>query len=290
MDRKVLILFIVEVMVFQVFTANLNLHPSLKQYLLASLGSTPPPLNTRQPLPAVTITKQTTPNLQSLAALASLLSTNLPALPSKPQPVSTSSLLTALTEPSSNSANGGVDAALLNNLAMALQLLIVSNLLGSPQESTPEPVPTYYESKDPVQAVSVSYAPHPQHKPVQATPVPQKPAQNQYYQYEQQIAPPTYAPQPQTMSMPNANFVGSSGFADNPFMGSVPPISGASPSRSGFTLMSPYEALSPSSPWSDPILSSPYGSVMTSMKDFQSPYAAIMASENKDLFSLSDFY
>ncbi|XP_028171189.1 flocculation protein FLO11-like [Ostrinia furnacalis] len=278
----------------RIVTANISLHPALKQYLLSSLGTSPPPINTRQPLPAVTISKQTSaaPNLQSLAALATLLSSAHSTPPPKAQPPAANALLAALTDTSSV-ISPSVDTALLNNLAMAMQLLIVSNLLSSPQESTPEPpVSGYSYEPEPVQPVSVSYASHPPPQPVPATPV--QPQHQYTYESTSNYSPPapTYnypSSNYNSMSMPNSNYVGSSSFAtSSSFMGSVPPPT--SSGRNGFSLMSPYEALSPSSPFSDPILSSPYGSVMTSKKDFQSPYSSFMTSDSKDLFSMGDFF
>lgn len=291
---------------FQVFAANLqNLHPALKQYLLAGLGSIP----TTQSYPSVTTSKQNSaPNYQSLAALASLLSPTLP--PVKPQTVSHSpnSILAALTAEAPTNTASSIDASLLNNLAIALQLLLVSNIMNNPSQDTlPEsaiqsvPYPLY-ENKEAIPTLTAAYSQPNQHSHHPGSQAQSKPANHQYIShYEQQMATPTYNPyessynsheiNPGYPQIPNANFVGASTFSDsNPFGGTIPPASSASSSRGGFSLMSPYEALSPSSPYSDPILSSPYGSVMTSKKDFQSPYSTIMAADNKDLFSMSDFF
>nr|XP_053621393.1 uncharacterized protein LOC128681484 [Plodia interpunctella] len=291
MAPKILFLFIIQALIFKVFSSQVQ--PTPKQYIITMPQSQLSSLQSVVPSP----TKPTN-NLSALASLASILSSgssnSLPSLVTTGSPSqSLSSLLTTATASSSlpslmaatptnhvtppvsmptpeKPQSSSVDMELLNNLAIALQLMIVNNILSTSPAETPPPSPETTQSVPSFESVeNLSYAPIQNDLPTIA---------NQYQNYQ-----PNYEQQ-SFNHMPNANFVGSAGFADtNPFMGTVPP---PSPSRSGLTLMSPYEALSPNSPYLDPILSSPYGSVMSSKKDFQSPYATILGSD-KDYFSMS---
>lgn len=182
---------------------------------------------------------------------------------------------------SSNSQTAGVDVSVLNNLAIALQLMILSNILNTPLEdgeqkssSNPEPVDSFH---NPIKPVSVSY-------------MPVNNNENQYINVQTQNNDDIHI-------LRNANFLGSSNFAENPMMlhnfGGNPVLQGCpknppSP-RAGFTLMSPYEALGPNSPFSDPILSSPYA-LNTGRSDFNSPYSSFESYSgfDCDLFSMTD--
>ncbi|XP_013185664.2 uncharacterized protein LOC106131198 [Amyelois transitella] len=263
-----LLFFIINVFIMQAFSSQVQ--PTFKQYLI----TTPQPQMSTVQTVMPTSTKPST-SLSTLASLASLLTSggsNLPHLLATAPPKQVApTVVTTPEKPATNS----VDMDLLNNLAIALQLMIVNNILASPtSETAAAPTPTNTEAKTTTPLFesleNLSFAPIQNDLPQFA---------NQYQNYQ----PNLYE---QHNQMPNSNFVGSSGFGDsNPFMGTVPP---PSPSRSGLTLMSPYEALSPNSPYLDPILSSPYGSVMSSKKDFQSPYSSILGSD-KDYFSMSSF-
>lgn len=222
----------------------------------------------------------------------------LPALTIAPPPAGSCS-------PNPPSTKEGMDSEVLNNLAIALQLLIVSNLLNSP---LPESFDDFksVESLPPTQGqYSVSYAPAslPQPLPTaQSSPayyqLPSPPPGQQatYYQLPPSNAPPAVIQNPTqyypsyesspTVSyspptvMPNANFVGSSSYTDGSnvltaFSGPCTSSAAAParPPRASLALMSPYEAIAPTSPYSDPILSSPYGSIITSNRDFKSPYS-----------------
>ncbi|RVE42367.1 hypothetical protein evm_012988 [Chilo suppressalis] len=321
MGRRVLSLSITLTIVAQVFA--INLHPMVKQYLqLAGLG-TAHPQSVVKTLP-VPVSKQA-PNLQTLTALASLLGSN-PAtyntrtttpsnilaslssdayiskypIPNNLPPITPSldSIYTSSNNPQST------DESLVKSLVLAL--LILSNLLNTQSESALEATaPNYplYDKSEPIKPVSVAYAHSPTQAPVAVTPLPSQSQpsyqSNMVASHQSAYYPSHYDPQQnhampisyesQSHSMPNSNFVGSSSFIDqNPLMSTVPLPS--SPSRSGLSLMSPYEALSPNSPFSDPILSSPYGSVMTSK--IQSPYSAILSSDTntKDVLNFSDFF
>lgn len=193
------------------------------------------------------------PGLSSLSALS--LPTLISALQgnigsSSPPPP----LIPISNSPQPNVPNGGLDSNVINNLAIALQLLILSNIMNNPPSEIPE---ASYE------VAELNY------------PTAQK-SQN----FQQPSAPHPQSVEPQ-YAMPNSNFVGSSGFADGPN-----PIYGypnkATLSRNSMNLMSPYEALAPSSPYSDPILS-------YRTNDFQSPYASILG-DTGDLFSMKDLY
>lgn len=106
------------------------------------------------------------------------------------------------------------------------------------------------------------------------------------YSYEgQSLAKPSMYSY-EAPSLPNANFLGSSGFAE-PVFGSSVGVARPNP-RSSMTLMSPYDALGTSS-FSDPLSSSFPSSY--SKKDFQSPYASILAADGaRDAFTLTDFF
>ncbi|XP_031770388.2 mucin-2-like [Galleria mellonella] len=225
----------------------------------------------------------TTPNMISLSALANLLSTGTPTLEYSYPILGT--LKDTQPEPK---ASNSVDMELLNNMAIALQLMILNNILNSPPEEPagPEPVVVpgipMYETREPVTPISISYAPIKNtYVPPPPTTTPAPPVQNQPYHQQNTFE------NHQTFSMPNSNFVGSSGFADvNPIMTSIKPGGGLGSlnGRTGLTLMSPYEALSPN-PFSDPF--SPTYSSISSKKDFQSPYTSILQSDNgMDLFSI----
>lgn len=167
-----------------------------------------------------------------------------------------------------------LDSNVLNNLAIALQLLIVSNILSRPShDSDPEIAanlalsaiegheyilpstynpPTAYISEAPPNYIieSPSYSLEPNHR---------------------------YAVKEPSL-MPNSKYLGSAtSFVDSNIYASYSPRT--SP-RMNAGLMSPYEALTVCS---DPILPSPY-----TKRDFKSPYA--MIADSKDLFSISDFY
>lgn len=106
------------------------------------------------------------------------------------------------------------------------------------------------------------------------------------YSYEgQSLAKPSMYSY-EAPSLQNANFLGSSGFAE-PVFGSSVGVARPNP-RSSMTLMSPYDALGTSS-FSDPLSSSFPSSY--SKKDFQSPYASILAADGaRDAFTLTDFF
>lgn len=200
-------------------------------------------------------------------------------VPSQPKPatglpslaaLSLPSLIAGLSQPSEqpqkteikNPNSSNIDGKLLNNLAIALQLLIVSNILNSPppessSEKTKEiiPEPTQNQFYPPQNGFN--------------------PTQNGYIPTQNQYAPPQNLFFPaQTELVPGANFVGSANFAE-------PNLTPAfKPTRSSMTLMSPYEALNA---MSDPV--SQY-TVSSARKDFQSPYAMI----DKDLFSMNDLF
>lgn len=106
------------------------------------------------------------------------------------------------------------------------------------------------------------------------------------YSYEgQSLAKPSMYSY-EAPSLQNANFLGSSGFAE-PVFGSSVGVARPNP-RSSMTLMSPYDALGTSS-FADPLSSSFPSSY--SKKDFQSPYASILAADGaRDAFTLTDFF
>ncbi|XP_069364076.1 uncharacterized protein [Maniola hyperantus] len=151
-----------------------------------------------------------------------------------------------------------LDTDVLNNLAIALQLLIVNNIINHPRS----------ESIDPNLSDSILEL---------------------VYPTELTVSNPYNAQSPSEMY--NAKFLGSSNFGDDSISkcmlglgsyGSVLPLS-----RPGFNLMSPYDAIAVSSPPSE---SSP--SLFTLKNNFQSPYQSIMAADNNnnDWFSMSDLF
>ncbi|XP_063544696.1 uncharacterized protein LOC134752858 [Cydia strobilella] len=159
-----------------------------------------------------------------------------------------------------------IDPTVMNNLAIALHLLILNNLLHPEQEASKTNVPT--EPKTPP-----SYPQNPPH-PQEAAP--SSPYPQNYYPEPQETAP--YAP-------PNSKFLGSSGFAEPPLpslMGAPMPLG----SRSHHCLMSPYEVLT-SGPQPGKDVFAQYGP-QNLKADFQSPYNSLMAIDNtsKDLFSM----
>lgn len=193
--------------------------------------------------------------------------------------------------------SGPLDSNVLNNLAIALQLLIVSNIMNMPAE--PETIipnlsklasksgPKYESS--PVsysiveQALSKPlYAYEGQAKPNLYYEVQPIPKQSLYYD-AQAVPKPGMFPY-EVQSLPNANFLGSSKFSEPVFghsMGTVKPNP-----RSSMTLMSPYDALG-TSLFAEPLSTFP----TYSKKDFQSPYASILAADGaRDLFSMSDLF
>ncbi|XP_030019664.2 uncharacterized protein LOC115439808 [Manduca sexta] len=167
----------------------------------------------------------------------------------------------------------GLDSNVLNNLAIALQLLIVSNILNlPPQEGNSEIASKMALAMDPLET---PYSPS---SFIIESP---KYEMGPKYAVESMMSP--YIEQ----AVPNLNFLASNSFGDANIYSPFTPTSKLSP-RAEMGFMSPYDALASSSPYSDPILSTSYGSV-PSKRDFQSPYAAIL-SDNKDLFSVFDFY
>lgn len=200
-------------------------------------------------------------------------------------PVFTPNLPPALSDfpiASPNCQTAGVDLSVLNNLAIALQLLILNNILNtSPEDGEQNSSCSNTELAEsfpnPIKPISVSY-------------VPVNKNENQYTNVPSQK-------NDDLNILRNANFLGSSNFAENPMMlhnvgGN--PISqnyvkkNPNP-RTGFTLMSPYEALDPNSAFSDPILSSPYAS-STGRSAFNSPYSSFESYSgfDSDLFSMND--
>ncbi|XP_050358680.1 uncharacterized protein LOC126778980 [Nymphalis io] len=158
-----------------------------------------------------------------------------------------------------NKCSGNLDSHVLNNLAIALQLLIVNNIINNPP---PEPNHLVSPLAETILGMTL---------PV-----------NSKLSVHDHEAP---------FQMPNAQFLGSSNFGNDVMskgMVGLPSFGShsASPfSRSGINLMSPYDAIASSVPLSEAITSS-----YLSKKDFQSPYAAILAADlNRDLFSM-DFF
>lgn len=148
--------------------------------------------------------------------------------------------------------SGKIDSQVLNNLAIALQLLIVNNIINNPPET------------------------------LDFTPISET---------IMQIAFPSgkYANSFEAVQVPNSKFLGSSSFGQDiispSMLGSYGFTSPPSP-RAGLNLMSPYDAIAKSTPMSESLLSS-----FVAKNDFQSPYAAIMAADNnKDLFSISELF
>ncbi|CAH4032645.1 unnamed protein product [Pieris brassicae] len=159
----------------------------------------------------------------------------------------------------------GLDPNVLNNLAIALQLLIVSNIINNPPE-----VKDAFKSPDKHDGFK-----------------------SEIYKIQEQInklsdtnANREYSDKTPFQSLfeanalelqralPNAKFLGEAGMMDNySFPKSLPPRTGG--------LMSPYEAINCNS-----FEASPF-----SKTDFQSPYSAVIAFDNnKDLFSMADLF
>lgn len=187
-----------------------------------------------------------------------------------------------------------LDLQVLNNMAIALQLLIVSTFLALPNtdpsvgdyvsrtlqnlppifsdEVTTYPRPSCQQSSYVVQGQPLSY---PQQQPTCPYAGPSNPQNPYVTQGSYGISPVSSLPPP--APIPNANFLGSS-CGGNPLSYGVPTPT----PRVGLALMSPYEAIRSDSPFSDPILSSPYGNIITSKRDFQSPYE--LSSTSTDSF------
>lgn len=248
--------------------------PAIKQYLLPGVNQSPG-LNTipavslpyQQPVPSTGLSSLSSLSLPNLVSLLAQTGGNtVPTLSNPnfapPPNVKPNTNLGAVTLPSiSPPKSEGIDSSVLNNLAIAVQLLVLNNILNAPAE---ESKPTFeaFETMPLVKPSSYGAG------------------------YSKTSAASS---QPSAYAMPNANFVGSSGFTESSMLGSSTIFPYGSPppmSKSSMSLMSPYEALGPNSPFSDPILSSPYGSAITSKNDFQSPYTVM----DNDLFSMSDFY
>lgn len=145
-----------------------------------------------------------------------------------------------------------LDASVLNNLAIALQLLIVNNIINNPRSNSIVSINNLSDS-----LLESAYFP--------------------------ELTSPG--------QMSNANYLVSSSFGDDSIMskgmlGLGSCGSGITP-RANFNLMSPYEAIASSpTPFSEP---SP--SLFALKNNFQSPYAAMIAADNnKDLFSISDLF
>ncbi|XP_061726773.1 uncharacterized protein LOC133532219 [Cydia pomonella] len=160
-----------------------------------------------------------------------------------------------------------IDPTVMNNLAIALHLLILNNLLHPEQDTPKTHVPI-----DPPQT-----PPYPQNPPPpQEVTSPPYPTPQNYYPEPQDPAP--YSP-------PNSKFLGSSGFVEPPLpslMGApVPPGS-----RNHHSLMSPYEVIA-SGPQPGKDVFAQYGP-QNLKADFQSPYNSLVAYDNtsKDLFGM----
>lgn len=175
------------------------------------------------------------------------------------------------------------DTNVLNNLAIALQLLIVSNLLNTPvPDPSEKSILSAQKSKtdEPVLSVNPISAFCETASRLHTYPSAVSPkSQTQEYQayYESNLNDQPVIPQ----YLPNANFLGSDNILGG-FIGSlgVPPAK----ARPGLNLKSPYDSIA-SAPDYTP--SSPFE---YRKADFQSPYSAIVAADNyKDLFSM-DFY
>ncbi|CAH2083852.1 unnamed protein product [Euphydryas editha] len=138
--------------------------------------------------------------------------------------------------------SGKLDSNVLNNLAIALQLLIVNNIINNPPDPNNFVAPL---------AESVL-----------------------------EMALPSKLNNHEEFQMPNSKFLGSSGFGNDVLSKAM--MVNPAPPRAGLNLMSPYDAITNNYPMSE--------SSYLSKRDFQSPYAAIMAADNiKDLFSM-DFF
>lgn len=251
------------------------------------LSSTPmPSSNTLQPnLPIYSS------NVPTVGPSLGQMVSNLPAVrPSlSPMPSGAISMAPSLSQmpsnfpiASPNTHTAGVDVSVLNNLAIALQLMILNNILSmshedSEQNSACSNTELVDSFPNPIKPISVSHMP----------------ANN----IENQNTNVATSKNEDLNQLLNANFLGSSKFADNSMLlqnfGGNPVLQGCtktSPnSRTGFTLMSPYEALGPNSPFSDPILSSPYA-LTSGRSSFNSPYSSLepYSGFDSDLFSMTD--
>ncbi|CAG4957686.1 unnamed protein product [Parnassius apollo] len=189
--------------------------------------------------------------------------------------------------------HSGYDSNVLNNLAIALQLLILNNLLNTPiseQVLIPNPFSTHQKTKNEYESVQTI-------NPVAAYYETSSSYSNNYLNshvpvsqsYSTHAQPTEYRayfetnPYDQTTlsqySLPNANYLGSNNLGG--LLGSfgVPPAT----TRPGLNLKSPYDAIA-SAPFSENTSSSPFE---YTKNDFQSPYSAILAADNnKDLFSI----
>ncbi|KPI96513.1 hypothetical protein RR46_12543 [Papilio xuthus] len=183
--------------------------------------------------------------------------------PPKEPPLTPTKLKISPTLPSK-----GFDSNVLNNLAIALQLLIVSNLLNSPiSESLPN-MRNGIQQKIEYETIQPANS----HAIYTNKGLPQYQTQDYQAYFESN---PYESPNP---SYPNANYLGSSHNLGG-LLGAIPP---ATP-RQGLKLQSPYDALANGFAEHLPVFEQ-------NKRDFQSPYAAILAADNtKDLFSM-DFY
>lgn len=214
------------------------------------------------------------PCLPSTGSSLSQMASNLPTYtPSLPPALSNF----PIASPTCHTA--GVDVSVINNLAVALQLMILSNILNaSPKDSEQN---LYCSNTDvvdklpnPIEPLSVSYMPNSN--------------ENQYMNIQTQI---------NDDRLINANYLGSSSFAENSMMlqnyGGNPILQGCFKKppnpRPGFSLMSPYEALCPGSSYSDPILSSPYASC-PGQSDYNAAFSGFesFSGFDSDLFSMTD--
>ncbi|XP_048002344.1 proline-rich receptor-like protein kinase PERK10 [Leguminivora glycinivorella] len=213
---------------------------------------------------------------------------NLPNVPSPMMPMSPSQMNIPVPLPFSNtppvmpvssvnslslppnlkpsSPTNFIDPTVMNNLAIALHLLILNNLLHPEQESSKtSPV----ESQTPASPVYTQNPP----KETTATvsPYPQS-----YYQEPQETPPiPPYAP-------PNSKFLSSSGFVEPSLPSLISPM--PSSPRTHHSLMSPYEVIATGPPGKD--VFAQYGP-QNYKADFQSPYNSLTNDNtSKDLFSM----
>lgn len=241
---------------YHVYGANYQNYPTPNVYTNPQKPNSPKSISLPKPLTAVANLAAAIPVSESLKTPAVPKASDVPLTP--------------------------LDSNVLNNLAIALQLLIVSNILNTPHaeslfipnlELSQLDLASKYETV-PISPI-VSY-PVQSPMPMQSSmPYLETPSLRNVYPFERS-------------ALPNSKFMGSSGFTESPVYGSaITPL--RSNPRSSMTLMSPYEALGPNSPFADPVLSSLYSSSY-SKKDFQSPYASILAADgNRDLFSMNDF-
>ncbi|CAF4922887.1 unnamed protein product [Pieris macdunnoughi] len=159
----------------------------------------------------------------------------------------------------------GLDPNVLNNLAIALQLLIVNNIISNPPEITDA-----FKSPDKHDCYkSELYKIQEQLNKLSDTNCKREYSDKTPFQslFEANALELQRA-------LPNAKFLGEAGIMDNySFPKSLPPRTCG--------LMSPYEAIN-----SNSFEASPF-----TQNDFQSPYSAMMAFDNnKDLFSMADLF